>query len=757
MKKIIGFILAFVLSFNSVSVFASVETYYDQKPIDISEIRISYPAVELFNTLEANVTIDGNSFTAILEGQTFTYDGYNEEFMINDSYHPMNNGVYIMNRNLYIPLSLIREVVGIDYEENLKLSILSKNEVEKRQIEREKKFRALYPNLNKGLKGLDETSYKQTLDMEIGIKEFTSSDKELMEQYHSMTNTPQVEMVTVMTKDSIHNSYQYDVAISKSRYDTVDKEEVSLILLEDMAFTKEKATWSKESIENREALELKIDSRSFFIEYQNLIKKERQSDGYNYNVTLNDVDISCLSNILGNEYSDAMQLNELQNDDRVSIESIIWTVKCDFKGQVKDQHLSAIIKVIDDKPEVFMKVYFDMNGLIERLENINVVSPLEDHGIQQSIDVKKVKISIDKKSSLLLKDVKVKDGVVLVNADQFKNVIPTKVTYDESTFCFETDNSKVTFVMDDTDVMLNDTVLKSTGKSLLEDGTYYVPLKIAVELLGGVCHIDAENSVIKIYTPKYTKDNKNTTDVEELDILTKAVKQLNKSTYKSSRKVNCTIDNIVYLSEKDSYDFNYTKADLEEVEHHDPVNKYFDSKRVVKVEGNNEDSYIHEMVMENETLYYVYSENEDVPDEDKYWAKHSSVDYNLFVYDESEKLDRIQSLLKKDEKLANTYVFKGSSSDSSDEVRLRMRRLIYDGLLIDLVSQFPLDSMELNNCDIRYSYNHNGELISQEEQYILTYYDGYMKFDMTISSKITYDGFNKPIDKRIPKIDIEVE
>jgi hypothetical protein len=196
---------------------------------------------------------------------------------------------------------------------------------------------------------------------------------------------------------------------------------------------------------------------------------------------------------------------------------------------------------------------------------------------------------------------------------------------------------------------------------------------------------------------------------------------------------------------------------LEEVEHHDPVNKYFDSKRVVKVEGDNEDSYIHEMVMENETLYYVYSDNEDVPDEDKCWDKHSSVDYNLFVYDESEKLDRIQSLLKKDEKLENTYVFKASSSDSSDDVKLRMRRLIYDGLLIDLVSQFPVDSMELNNCDIRYSYNHNGELTNQEEQYILTYYDGYMKFDMTISSKITYDGFNKPIDKRIPEIDIEIE
>ncbi|MCT4621854.1 MAG: hypothetical protein N4A62_21000 [Marinisporobacter sp.] len=541
MKKIIGFILAFVLSFNGVSAFASVETYYAQKPVALSEIRVSYQAIDLFNTLEADVRIDGNSFTATLEGQTFTYDAYNEEFMINDSYHPMNHGVYIMNRNLYIPLSLIKEVVGIDYEENLKLSILSKNEVEKRQIEREKKFSALYPNLNKALKGLEETSYKQTLDMKTGIKEFTSADKELMEQYQSMAKTPQVEMVTVMTKDSIHNSYQYDVAISKSRYDTVDKEEVSLILLEDMAFTKEKATWSKESIKNREALELKIDNWSFFIEHQNLIKKERQSDGYSYNVTLKNVDVSCLLNILGNEYSDAMQLNELKNDERVSVESLIWTVKCDFKGQVKDQHLSTIIKVIDDIPEVSMKVYFDMNGLIEIPENIHVVSPSEDHGIQQSMDVKKVKISIDKKSSLLLKDLKVKNGVVLVNADQFKNVIPTKVTYDESTFCFETDYAKVTFVMDDNGVMLNDSRLASTGNPLLEDGTYYVPLKIAVELLGGVCHIDAENSVIKIYTPKYIKKNKSTTDIEEMDILTKAVDQLNKSTYKSNREVNCTI------------------------------------------------------------------------------------------------------------------------------------------------------------------------------------------------------------------------
>lgn len=149
MKRITALILSLLLCISALPTFATVESYYDGNKVSLSDALTFYPAIDLLKALGADVEMDGNNFTAVLEETIIFYDSYYEELHIGDDYYYEGDSFHVMNGYVYCLPSLFKEIASIDYIEKTELNILSPKALADKKVRNEKKFKSMYPKLLK--------------------------------------------------------------------------------------------------------------------------------------------------------------------------------------------------------------------------------------------------------------------------------------------------------------------------------------------------------------------------------------------------------------------------------------------------------------------------------------------------------------------------------------------------------------------------------------------------------------------------------
>jgi hypothetical protein len=748
LKRFTALLLSLLLCISAIPTFATVDSYYDGNKIPLSDAVTFYPAIELLKTLGADIEMDGNDFTAVLENTIISYDSYYEELYIGDDYYYEGDAFQVLNDTLYFPLSILKEIAPIDYTEKSELRIISPKAAAEQKAKDEKKFNTMYPKLSKALIDLPNTNFEQNMTLKMKVEDITTSDKNMQEEFESMDEAPQIKLTTFMARDVKNDAYSYKLNLETNEYGSIDTEVQEIIILKDAVFSKDGASWYQESMEDFEDIKLDIDIMPFFFNNINNIEKERISGGIAYTIKLEEAPISVLLDALGDQYADAMEIDSIDDDYNAVFKDLEWRIVVSHKSQLLENQLSGTLSMYNSWSDSTMFLSIDLDAAYDMTKDIVIESPIEDYKPQTPIDLSKLKINLNDKSYKTALDLKEVEKTLFIKATDLDKIINVTTTEGDYTLKVSTDDISLEFEDYSDEIIVGDTQFLSSADIFIENEAYYLPLKSVTEFLGGLCMIDREKNTLSIYTPDYLKStyfNKNTS---QTDKLAQAINQLNTSTFRTDRGITFKVDNYVnYAGDRyDDYDLSYMNNTVEEVELVDPINKYLNSSRKIKVLGDYEKSYDMKLVSYEDSLYYTFIHDDESP----HWYKDENIAYERLVHDEMIKFEKVRPLLNAVASDTNSFTYKTRDQDLSQEEKISLARMVYDGFVMDHLYTFPIDSIELKEFEITYTMKTNGQIGTQNESYLFKFDDGERTFDITLVNEIKYSAFNQPVEISIP-------
>lgn len=753
LKRITALILSLLLCISALPTFATVESYYDGNKVSLSDALTFYPAIDLLKALGADVEMDGNNFTAVLEETIIFYDSYYEELHIGDDYYYEGDSFHVMNGYVYCLPSLFKEIASIDYIEKTELNILSPKALADKKVRNEKKFKSMYPKLFKALTDTLDTSFEQTMRLKMKVEDILTSDTDIQKEFESIEESLQIKLTSVMARDAKNDAYSYKLTLETNEYGSVNTDTQEIIVLKDAFFAKDGSSWYQESMDDLMDVKLNIDIMPFYFENINKIEKERVSGGTAFTIELEEAPISVLLDALGEQYADAMEIDSIDDDYNAVFKDLTWRIVVNHKSQLIENRLSGKLSMYDPWSDSTMFLSMDLDATYDMTKDILIESPLGHYKPQMPLDISKLKINLNDKTFNTALGLKEMDKTLFIKASDFSKIMDATSTENDYTLNISSNDITLGFEDYSNEVVVGDTLFLSRGDTFIEDGIYYLPLKSTTDFLGGLSIIDREKNTVSLYTPDYLKSTYFDKNRASTDKLSKAINQLNTATFRRDRDISFKVDNYVNYGGDpyDDYDLSFMNNRVSEVEFVNPSNKYLNSSRKIKVLGDEEESYEMKLVSYEDNLYYSFIYD----DEDPNWYMDENIAYERLVHDEMVKLEKVRPLLKSVKGDPNTFSYKTTDKDLSQEERISLARMVYDGFVLDHLYTFPIDSIGLEAFEITYTMKTNGQIGSQKESYLFKYDDGERAFDITLINEFEYSDFAKDIEVYIPEIDVE--
>lgn len=738
LKRFTALLLSFLLCLSAIPTFGTVDTYYDGNKIALSNSVTLYPALELLKILGADIEMKGNDFTAILNETTISYDSYYEELYIGDDYYYAGDKFQVIEDTLYFPASLLKEIAPVDYTEKNELNLLSEKALTAQKARNEKKFKTMYPRLSKALNDLPNSNFEQNMTL-----------KMILESSESMEESPQIKLNAIMAQDAKNDTYHYKLNLETSEYGSVNKESKEIIILEDAIFTTDGSGWSQESMEDREDIKFNIDMMPFFFNHVNHIEEERISGGIAYTIKLDQAPISILLDLVGEQYAETLQIEDIDEDYNALLKDLEWRIVVNYKGQLLENTFKGNLSMYDSWSEETILISMDLDATYDMTKELLIESPLKDYKSQTPIDFSKLKIKLNNQNFTPSLDLKEVDKTLFIKASDLNKIMDVTNTGTDYSLKISTDDVTLEVEEYSDEIIVNDAKFLSSRPIFIEGDSYYLPLKSVTEFLGGLCIVDREAQRLSLYTPDYLKStyaNKNLSSTTQLKT---AIGQLTQSTFRADRSVMFKIDNYVNYAGDRYDDYDLSHMNIQEVEFVDPLNKSLTSSRTVNILGDAGDLYDMELRFYEDNFYYTFIEDDE---EAPYWYKNENVSYERLVHDELVKFQKIAPYLKPLGKTSNTFTYKTLGEELSQEEKIFLARMVYDGFVMDHLYLLPIDSISLKEIEVTYTMKANGQIESKNESYLFKFDDGQIGFDVILTNKVAYSEFNQPVNVSAPEI-----
>lgn len=752
MKKLISFILAFVLCLGSIPTFANVTGYYDDKKTALENAVTYYPAIELLTSLGAKIELDGKDFTATFNEHVLSFDTYYETLTINDQSYYEGDDFVMINNQLHLPLSLLKETLSIGYDETHEVRVLSAKASEAKKDKEQKRFETRYPKLTKALKDIENTSFEQILVVDMKVKDVITQDEDMLADLKSLDEMPRIKLKSEIGQDVKNDAYKFDITLETNEFGSTDKEEHEIIILKNSVFKKEDNGWYEESRADMDIPDLNLSILPYFMSNSDKIKKERLKGGTAYTIELQETSISTLIDMLGEAYVEAMDLDSIDDADKVSLKDFKWTIVVDHKNQLQSNNVSTILTMYDEWSDTSMILSVDVNGTYTVNNDLVIESPLAAFEAKNEVDLTSSFNLLYNDADFTKKlDLKMLDHTLMINVKQLSYLIEdVKVDSNNNyTVSISTPDKKIEYTSDSDAVIVGNNQYVALADTLY-DNNYYVPLKLTIELLGGACLIDGPLNKISFYSPKYLSDTYLVSKDNTLKALENSIKKFDTTSYKTSKNIYFEIkDYVEIIADYYSDDYNFEATKIDEVQLHDPINKYSTRDRTISSVEDEDDFYQAHLLSYKDNLYYAvqYAENDELS-----WYMNEDVPYNELSHSEMKKFNTVKPLLKVDSKDKEKVFLTLSNENPTDLEKIVMSRLVHDEFLLDYLYQFPLEALSIKSLDMTYLLDDAGMIETLNEDYVFEFHDGKTSFDLILTFETSYSDYGKQIEVIIPHL-----
>lgn len=762
MKKIICFIVIFVMIFSMSTSFADSKVTIDGKKKEISDVMTWVPVFEVLEQVGAKIEYEdeGCIKRATLGDDYLEFDKCDNRIRVNDQtlYHFEHYWLY--EGKVYMPIQSLAYAMNIEISADNNIAIKSQEAIKKELAAKKNLVKRKYPKLFKAFENLEKKSFenKTNMNMELVDYKFSDEDEVIDEEEHFSIS---IKAESVIDNDDFKVNILLDTIQGNYR----DCEEMGMIALDNNYYLKEYGIWKKTDLVDDELFSSSTNSDAtigFIIEYSKYMRKTYLKDGTQYTIKLDELEFDDFIKSIGKQFAMMGELDEAGNSADIKIKDFKWVFKVDKKSNLKSSNLSASMEFFDKYSDD--SIEFDLkldSTYMKHGEKMNIQNPLEDISDISLIDIDKLNFEVDGKSVENIDCIEF-GNKIMVSLDSLEKLLGVKYTIQEDIgqINIEGNNENIVVFPDYRYCIVNNYITFTYINIEEIENKYYLPLSYFVYQLGGIAYKDFEKSSINIIS-KEEREGLVQSEIKKLKSkhykLYKALDQLSKKPYK------CVTDN-VYKSDNLLNLLSEDDVKYQEVQYKINGSYYYDTKHMIDqidMENKIKKSYdavtlyydsmarVKKIIAFDNKLYstpYIFEEDLDK----NYWGEFdfpntidnfNKIPYDVYLYSDDLTMEETQE---------GTLFTLTISDDNKEE--LAMQRLIYD--LGDRESHFDLfrENIHIKEVYISYLIDKSGMLKTREYKYILEDKSKYMKADLTIEGTAEYSEIGEAIEVVAPEI-----
>ncbi|WP_432664184.1 copper amine oxidase N-terminal domain-containing protein [Wukongibacter baidiensis] len=635
------------------------------------------------------------------------------------------------------------------------------NEYEKEEKSLYSKYPKLYTAIEKIMNKPFE--YSNSISMKVANwKIAEDNDNEYFEALVKNIQEVEIDIKNNSKIDYLNKKLESDTSVSIKQLWNKEENGLKVIVLDGIVYTKPKKNkvegmvWTKTELEEDKYFSNRDKMMRELVKFKDNIKRDRTKTGTIYTIEIDDgIQFDDLIDILGEENAIYTQLKESDGRPDIKIKNFKLEYIIDNEGTLKNNNLSVILEVFDEKLTVEFL-------LILKGEYKNIGNPLEisipgdgEEESKKSIDLKALQLKKDGKDISLDLEAIIVDSKILVPVEKVAELLEAEVSVDEvvENIKIEKDNSYITMGKYMDYALVNGLDVPIPLRLQERDGVSYVPFTFVVSELGGVAIIDSEKSEINILSVETVKRNLEDDQKEfekKYPKLYQALKKLENEPFKRKFNFRDRIDNIK-VDDREGLDRD--ESDIKYLASYGFQDRGYDEidikKRVSKssyefIDDDSSDVYKSERVVTDKKIYHrTYGSEVEKPSWRVYDLENEDRHFDI--------LSNIMSLFRSDiieEKDEDGTKFT-IKIDSNHENKAALKRSIYDRSII-VPNKISRDNFELKKLEISYLVDEKGNIKTKEVKYLLHGTFNGIQMDFQSEGKIEYEEIGKPFEIEKP-------
>lgn len=760
MKRIICFIVIFVMLFSISTSFADSTVTIDGRKKEISDTMTWVPVFEVLELLGATIEYKDDIYRATLGDSYLEFDERDNRVVVNGQtlYHFENYWLY--EDKVYMPIQSLASAMNIEISADNNIAIKSQEAIKKELDADMNAVKRKYPKLFKAFENLEKKSFENKMNMDMELGDFKPSDGDKVKDKEAQLSI-NIIAESVIDKDNLKVNIMLDTIKGNYR----DYKEIGMISLDNNHYLKNNGIWEKTDIVDDELFSHDTnfsETIGFIVKYNKYMKKANLKDGTEYTISLDELKFDDFLKSIGKQFAMMGELDEAKNSADIKIKDFKWVFVVDKKSNLKSANLSANMQFFDKYSNYSLEFEIKLDSTYRKHgEKMNIQNPLEDISKVSLIDIDKLTFKVDGKPVEDIDCIELRKKV-MVSLDDLEKLLGVKCTIQEDVgqINIEGNGENIIVFPDEKYCMVNNYLTYAFIDLEKIEDNYYLPLSYLVYQLGGLAYKDFEKSTINIIS-KTKKVDLVQSEMKELEHkhskLYKALEQLSSKPYKCVTDNVYKSDNLINLLKEDDEEYKDVQRIINSSYYYDISHRIdqIDMKNKIKNSYEALTLYLGSMAIVQRTialdnkLYTIPFIYEDELYEN-YWEEFNfpntidnfdRIPYDVYLFSDD---------LTEEETQEGTLFTLTISDDNKDD--LAMQRLIYD--LGDKELHFDLfrENIHIKEVYISYLIDKSGMLKTRAYKYILEDKSKSMKGDLTIEGTAEYSEIGKAIEVVAPKI-----